>query len=67
MAIMTIHQRLIFKKNIQKPIGSYVLEEFSFVNISVAEPGCLSRILIFTHSGSRISDPGSKNSNKREG
>ncbi len=26
-----------------------------------------SRILIFTHSGSRISDPGSKNSNKREG
>ncbi len=26
-----------------------------------------SRILIFTHSGSRISAPGSKNSNKREG
>jgi hypothetical protein len=26
-----------------------------------------SRILICTHSGSRISDPGSKNSNKREG
>ncbi len=26
-----------------------------------------SRILIFTHPGSRISDPGSKNSNKREG
>jgi hypothetical protein len=26
-----------------------------------------SRILIFTHSRSRISDPGSKNSNKREG
>jgi hypothetical protein len=25
-----------------------------------------SRILIFTHTGSRISDPGSKNSNKRE-
>ncbi len=34
---------------------------------SVADPGCLSRILIFTHSGSRIQDPGSKNSNKREG
>jgi hypothetical protein len=34
---------------------------------SVADPGCLSRILIFTHPGSRISDPGSKNSNKREG
>jgi hypothetical protein len=26
-----------------------------------------SWILIFTHSGSQISDPGSKNSNKREG
>jgi hypothetical protein len=34
---------------------------------SVADPGCLSRILIFTHPGSRIPDPGSKNSNKREG
>jgi hypothetical protein len=40
---------------------------------SVADPGCLSRIpdsgsriLIYTHPGSRISDPGSKNSNKRE-
>ncbi len=32
----------------------------------MADPGCLSRILIFTHPGSRISDPGSKNSNKRE-
>jgi hypothetical protein len=29
----------------------------------VADPGCLSRIVIFTHPGSRISDPGSKNSN----
>ncbi len=34
---------------------------------SVADPGCLSRILIFTHPGSRISDPRSKNRNKREG
>jgi hypothetical protein len=34
---------------------------------SVADPGCLSRILIFVHPGSQISDPGSKNSNKREG
>ncbi len=33
----------------------------------VADPGCLSRIQIFTHSGSRIWDHGSKNSNKREG
>jgi hypothetical protein len=38
----------------------------SIVKGSVADPGCLSRILIFTHPGSRISDPGSKNSNKRE-
>jgi hypothetical protein len=30
-----------------------------FIN-SVADPGCLSRILIFTHPGSRISDPGSR-------
>jgi hypothetical protein len=33
--------------------------QFTHVS-SVADPGCLSRILIFTH-------PGSKNSNKREG
>jgi hypothetical protein len=50
----------------------------TFINdlFSVADPGCLSRIpdTDFTHSGSRISDlgsripdPGSKNSNKREG
>jgi hypothetical protein len=53
-------------------LGPGILEFFR----SVADPGCLSRILIFTysgsriliftHSGSRISDPGSKNSNKRE-
>ncbi len=30
----------------------------------IPDPG--TRILIFTHPGSRISDPGSKNSNKRE-
>ncbi len=37
---------------------------------SVADPRMFvypgSRILIFTHPGSRISDPGSKNSNKRQ-
>jgi hypothetical protein len=27
------------------------------VPYSVADPGCLSRILIFTHPGSRIPDP----------
>jgi hypothetical protein len=30
------------------------------ISINVADPGCLSRILVFVH-------PGSKNSNKREG
>ncbi len=36
---------------------------------SVANPGCLSRILILPilNPGSRIPDPGSKKSNKREG
>jgi hypothetical protein len=28
-----------------------------FIETSVADPGCLSRILIFTHPGSRIPDP----------
>ncbi len=32
---------------------------------SVADPGCLSRILIFIHPGSRILDPWSNKSNKR--
>ncbi len=27
------------------------------IHCSVADPGCLSRILIFTHPGSRIPDP----------
>jgi hypothetical protein len=30
---------------------------------SVAYPGCLYRIMVFIHPGSRISDPGSKKSN----
>ncbi len=34
---------------------------------SVANPGSLSRILIFIHPGSQISDPGSNNSTKRGG
>ncbi len=33
----------------------------------VADPRCLSRILIFIHPGSRISYPGSNNTTKREG
>jgi hypothetical protein len=47
-----------------------VLTEGSMQDItvagSVADQGCLSRILIFTRPGSRISDPGSKNSNTKE-
>ncbi len=34
---------------------------------SVADPGCLSRILIFTHPGSRISDPDPKTATKERG
>ncbi len=45
-------------------LGRYVNP---FLACSVADPGCLSRIMIFIHPGSCISDPGSKNSNKREG
>ncbi len=37
------------------------------VQCSVADPGCLSRILIFTHPGSRIPDPRSNNINKDRG
>jgi hypothetical protein len=41
-----------------------------FLTISVADPECLSRILIFIHPGSQLSDPGSRkhgsnNCNKR--
>jgi hypothetical protein len=38
-------------------IGNFVL--WIRIWISVADPGCLSWILIFTHSGSQIPDPGS--------
>jgi hypothetical protein len=31
---------------------------------SIADPGCLSRILIFVHPGSRIPDPSSKTATK---
>ena len=34
---------------------------------SVADSGCLSRILIFTHPGSQIPDPGSKTGRKKRG
>jgi hypothetical protein len=41
--------------------------QFSYGQRSVADRGCLSRILSFVHPGYWISDPGSKNSNIREG
>jgi hypothetical protein len=31
--------------------------QYRYCITSVADPGCLSRILIFTHPGSRIPDP----------
>ncbi len=37
------------------------------LKIGVAYLGCLSRILIFIHPGSRFPDPGSNNNNKRRG
>jgi hypothetical protein len=36
------------------------------VKISVADPGCLSRILIFTHPGSRIPDPKTRTKERGE-
>jgi hypothetical protein len=59
---------------------NHLLPLFPDLETNVADPGCLSRIpdpgsriLIFTHPGSRIPDPGfripdpgSKNSTKRE-
>jgi hypothetical protein len=39
----------------------------ALLGTSAADPGCLSRILIFIRPGYRISDPGSNSSNKREG
>ncbi len=45
-------------------IGQEYKQKKPVLRIRDVYPG--SRILIFTHSGSRISDPGSKNSNKRE-
>jgi hypothetical protein len=47
--------------------SGFDIRQKSCLYYSVADPGCLTRILIFTHSGSRIPDLGSKNSNKREG
>ncbi len=37
----------------------------SFILASAANPGCLSWILISVYPGSQISDPGSKNRNKK--
>ncbi len=43
---------------------SYSIRQCCGSGMFIPDPG--SRILIFTHPGSRISDPGSKNSYKRE-
>jgi hypothetical protein len=47
------------------PSVTYCTYPVPVLRIRYVYPG--SRILIFTHPGSWISDPGSKNSNKREG
>jgi hypothetical protein len=44
-------------------LNKHVLSRSRNTTISVAGPGCFSRILIFTHSGSRIQ----KQQQKREG
>jgi hypothetical protein len=44
-------------RGIQKLYFTYKYRVICISNASVADPGCLSRILIFTHPGSRISDP----------
>ncbi len=47
----------------------FKLKFFYYLSLAVfrnADPGCLSRILIFTYPGSPISDPGSRIQNKRE-
>jgi hypothetical protein len=55
----TIHHHLT--KTCQRTNGPFGPDEItaSFFNVvtSFADPGYLSRILIFTHSGSRIPDP----------
>ncbi len=45
--------------------GSFYL--WDILVSSVAGPGCLSRILIFTHPGSRIPDPDPKTARKEKG
>jgi hypothetical protein len=57
----------------EEQVGFFLSQSWGYKEmstISVADPGCLSRILIFTHPdpdfyppGSRISDPRSKNLN----
>jgi hypothetical protein len=42
------------------PLSLQAYVSSSIVDRSVADPGCLSRILIFTHPGSRIPDLGSR-------
>jgi hypothetical protein len=57
---------LIFSKP-WMDVGVICTVNSGLVSTSVADPGCLSRILIFTHPGSQIPNLGSKNSYKREG
>ncbi len=56
--------------DVQLSITVYVNKMTAFhlyIEYTVADPVCFSWIQIFAHSGSRISDPVSNNSNKEEG
>ncbi len=56
--------------NIMKPYSFFttlLLSWFATLQSNVADPGCLSWILIFIHPGCRISDHGFNNSYKRGG
>jgi hypothetical protein len=63
-----IHVRILTGVRIQESANKRKTLEISDVmagnkkkkKYSVADPGCLSRILIFTYPGSRISDLGSR-------
>jgi len=52
--------------NINNTIPAMHSRNTLILGTSVADPGCLSRILIFTHPGSRTSDPRSRIQKQKE-
>jgi hypothetical protein len=55
--VLTLHNNYIIQWLYDVLSSSHRGRETLTVYTSVADPGCLSRILIFTHPGSRIPDP----------